>query len=322
MQHYPLPPHYCGVEHVAILEHIVASTALGLPPVPEGPELADAPYVLDVSLEPDLYTAGWRVRSAHGLLGFIDADEAAEFPDLERVRAAGMHVSTWASVELLHGEEEGIEVAVHLGLAPWQVARNNVPDGAVLLAPGQAVWVNPETSSDIVPSQLQDLGFGQYFVTLTRFGSIIVTALDDVVVGTCDGPAHVLAILEQAEQAGATVCARAYSGDGHLMVDLPDLPHGFAGDSSHPSADGAEENATELFIPAPPALVAEGEPVLSPRDFSASAPEEELWEASILGDTVSIPAPSGLRTFLPAPPVPKDIQHRVIVPTSQNSTDA
>ena len=111
---YPLAKSYFGVTHVAVLEHVVHSVALSLPLLHKGP------LALAVTLEPEAFSGGWRVRSEFGILGYLDAAETAEFPALQRVRASGFRVATDATVELV-SEDATIDVAVNLGLAPWMV---------------------------------------------------------------------------------------------------------------------------------------------------------------------------------------------------------
>ena len=94
---YPLATSYFGVEHVAVLEHPVLGTALSIPGVAEHAAL------VDVSLEPDTYTNGWRVRSDFGFLGFLDEVEAAEYPALERLKASSAQPQTIATVEVVDG---------------------------------------------------------------------------------------------------------------------------------------------------------------------------------------------------------------------------
>ncbi len=49
---YPLATSYFGVEHVAILEHVISGTVLSIPGV------GSQPALIDVSLEPDTYSNG------------------------------------------------------------------------------------------------------------------------------------------------------------------------------------------------------------------------------------------------------------------------
>ena len=124
---YPLATSYFGVEHVAVLEHPVLGTALSIPGVAEHAAL------VDVSLEPDTYTNGWRIRSDFGFLGFLDEVEAAEYPALERLKNSFAQPQTSATVEVVDGK---VEVAVSLGMWPWMVPVNDQPQGTALLAGG------------------------------------------------------------------------------------------------------------------------------------------------------------------------------------------
>ena len=129
---YPLATSYFGVEHVAVLEHPVLGTALSIPGVAEHAAL------VDVSLEPDTYTNGWRIRSDFGFLGFLDEVEAAEYPALERLKNSFAQPQTSATVEVVDGK---VEVAVSLGMWPWMVPVNDQPQGTALLAGGRGVLI-------------------------------------------------------------------------------------------------------------------------------------------------------------------------------------
>ena len=167
---YPLATSYFGVEHVAVLEHPVLGTALSIPGV------AKHAALVDVSLEPDTYTNGWRVRSDFGFLGFLDEVEAAEYPALERLKASSAQPQTIATVEVVDGE---VEVAVSLGLWPWMVPVNDQTQGTALLSGGQGVLIDA-AAGDLSPAQLESMGTQQFFVTLEDLaGTAVATELSE-----------------------------------------------------------------------------------------------------------------------------------------------
>lgn len=272
MPRYPLPPQHLGAEHVAILEHIVAASALSLPGLSAGP------VTVEVTLEPDNLTGGWRVRGPAGYLGWLDATEAAEFPDLERLRTSHLQASTWAAVELA---DAALDVAVHLGLGPWQVARNDLPAGALLLAGGHGVPIDTAASSDITAAQLRDMGFSSFFVTLQLVGGTVVAVLEDTVLGTVAAPGYVRELLDQ----GTTVCARAYAATGLVAVDLPT----------------AEIAATAAFdAPVPTLTTPPAAPALPPRP--ATHGPSDLDGHYFPAAECALPAPHGPRAFVPLEP--------------------
>lgn len=205
MPDYPLPAHHLGVEHLAVLDFVCLSTTLSIPAQTQVP----------VTLEADNRTGGWRIRSLFGTLGWLSAEETAEFPDLELLRAAGMTASTTAEVDL-------DDVAVNLGLAPWHIAHNNQPEGTVLLAGGVPAAVDTSMTSDVQQSQIEAMGTASVFVEFHHIGDDIVITVDDSVFGLL-GPAADYELLVQL-LAQAPIAARAYIASGMVAVDLPADP--------------------------------------------------------------------------------------------------
>lgn len=240
---YPLAKSYFGVEHVAVLDNVVMSTALSLP------TLNEAPLALDVTLEADAFTGGWRVRSDFGILGYLDAQEAADYPALDRVRASGLQPATQATVEILP-EEGCVDVAVSLGLAPWMIPNNDQPAGSVLLCGGLGLLVDT-ASGQLNDGQLDQMGTQQMFVTLHDVEGDIVAVTPGTVLGgvaKAGQQPHLNAVLERAAAQGATVAARAFSADRRLAVDVP-FP-----------------DATEFFAASVPVLVIPpSRPAIPPR---------------------------------------------------------
>lgn len=228
---YPLATSYFGVEHVAILEHAISGTVLSIPGV------GSQPALIDVSLEPDTYSNGWRVRSDFGFIGFLDEVEAAEYPDLHRLKASQATPHTVATVGIVDGE---LEVAVSLGLWPWMVPVNDQPAESVLLAGGHGAVVD-SAAGDLTDSQLTHLDTQQFFVTLKVIDDAVVASCGDTVLGPCGALSQspgLRTAYAASQEAGTTLAARAYSGGGMIAVDIP--------------ADDATNN--ELFSPAVPHL--------------------------------------------------------------------
>ena len=233
MPDYPLPAHHLGVEHLAVLDYVCLSTTLALP----------AQTLVPVSLEADNRMGGWRIRSMFGTVGWLTAEESAEFPDLERIRTAGMTASTTAVVDL-------DDVAVNIGLSPWHIARNNQPEGTVLLAGGVAAGLDTSMSSDVQSSQIEALGTASVFVQFHHVGEAIVVTVDDAVLGLL-GLASDFDILANL-LAQAPIAAYAYIAKGMVAVDLPVDPD-------------------NLFAPSVPPLPSLFDTPLIPNTLSSSA---------------------------------------------------
>ena len=270
---YPLATSYFGVEHVAVLEHPVLGTALSIPGV------AKHAALVDVSLEPDTYTNGWRVRSDFGFLGFLDEVEAAEYPALERLKASSAQPQTIATVEVVDGE---VEVAVSLGLWPWMVPVNDQPQGTALLTGGRGVLIDA-AAGDLSPAQLDGMGSQQFFVTLEDLAGTAVATCDDLVLGPLGDSAALpglRAAFAAASGSGAGLSARAYASHGMLAVDIP--------------AD--EATPAELFSPAvPPLRVPAPQPAIPTAEPAATPAQPEVWEHTLAGEDIVTALPTGSR---------------------------
>lgn len=271
---YPLATSYFGVDHVAILEHVISGTVLSIPGV------GSQPALIDVSLEPDTYSNGWRVRSEFGFIGFLDEVEAAEYPDLHRLKASQATPQTVATVDIIDGE---LEVAVSLGLWPWLLPVNDQPAESALLAGGHGAVVDT-AAGDLTESQLSQLETQQFFVALKIIDDAVVASCGDTVVGPCGVLSQLpglRAAYAAAQEAGTVLAARAYSGGGMIAVDTP--------------AEDATD--TELFSPAvPPLRVPSGRTALpgaTSRPATPAPPEE--WEFALESADIAGDLPAGSR---------------------------
>lgn len=279
---YPLATSYFGVEHVAILEHVISGTVLSIPGV------GSQPALIDVSLEPDTYSNGWRVRSEFGFIGFLDEVEAAEYPDLHRLKASQATPQTVATVGIVDGE---LEVAVSLGLWPWMVPVNDQPAESALLAGGHGAVID-SAAGDLTDEQLSHLETQQFFVTLKVIDDAVVASCGDTVVGPCGVLSQLpglRAAYAAAQEAGTVLAARAYSGGGMIAVDIP--------------AEDATD--TELFSPTvPPLRVPSGRTALpsttTSRPTTPAQPEggSSRWSPPTL-QAIFPPAPSARSVRVP-----------------------
>lgn len=272
---YPLATSYFGVEHVAILEHVISGTVLSIP------GMGSQPALIDVSLEPDTYSNGWRVRSEFGFIGFLDEVEAAEYPDLHRLKASQATPQTVATVGIVEGE---LEVAVSLGLWPWMVPVNDQPAESALLAGGHGAVVDT-AAGDLTESQLSHFETQQFFVTLKVIDDAVVAACGDTVLGPCGALSQLPGLrtaYAAAQEAGTTMAARAYSAGGMIAVDIP----------------AADSPDSELFSPAvPPLRVPSGRTALPGATTShraTPAPPEE-WEFALESADIAGDLPTGSR---------------------------
>lgn len=233
METYPLPATHLGIAHAARLTHIVPSVALAVGPGTYG-----------VTIEPDNLAHGWNVRSEHGLLGWLDASQSADYPALERLRLAEMSAATMASIELT---EASLLITVRLGLAPWQLPLNAPPPGSAVLAGGIGVAVNSAASADIMPEQLLGLGTAQLFVLLESVGDTVVASLENHVLGTLTVPDYVRELVISRQNSNK-VCARAYCTQGRIGVDIPKDPSA----SFEAPAPALPDAAAHILPPPPP----------------------------------------------------------------------
>lgn len=272
---YPLATSYFGVEHVAILEHVISGTVLSIPGV------GSQPALIDVSLEPDTYSNGWRVRSEFGFIGFLDEVEAAEYPDLHRLKASQATPQTVATVGIVDGE---LEVAVSLGLWPWMVPVNDQPAESALLAGGHGAVID-SAAGDLTDEQLSHLETQQFFVTLKVIDDAVVASCGDTVVGPCGVLSQLpglRAAYAAAQEAGTVLAARAYSGGGMIAVDIP--------------AEDATD--TELFSPTvPPLRVPSGRTALPSTTTSrpTTPAQPEGWEFALESADIAGDLPTGSR---------------------------
>ena len=269
---YPLATSYFGVEHVAVLEHPVLGTALSIPGV------AKHAALVDVSLEPDTYTNGWRVRSDFGFLGFLDEVEAAEYPALERLKASSAQPQTIATVEVVDGE---VEVAVSLGLWPWMVPVNDQTQGTALLSGGQGVLIDA-AAGDLSPAQLESMGTQQFFVTLEDLAGTAVATCDDMVLGPIgDIPAF----------PGLRAAFAAASGSG---AGFPPAPT--RATACLPSISPPMRLPRRALLPAvPPLRVPAPQPAIPANAPVAAPAQPEVWEHTLSAEAVVTALPTGSR---------------------------
>lgn len=252
MQPYPLASSYFGVEHAAVLDHPCTATALGIP------QLADAPVTVTVTLKPRPQ-GGWLVDSPLGYLGWLTAGEAAEYPQLKALNTRGFIPTAPASIEIVDG---ALEVAVVLGLAPWQVPVND--PAAPVLTGGYGYLLDASKSSDVDEAALNSLGWCQFFVTLRAIDQAVLALADDRVIGTIHSPE-----LTRVVANAGPLSARAFAAGGHVAVDLPASS---AESAIVPTYRVPALGRTQVFPEAPAPVTSTPTWDFTPEDFEPSAP--------------------------------------------------
>ncbi|MDD7581432.1 hypothetical protein ACEE23_03605 [Corynebacterium sp. 32222D000AT] len=279
MRNYHLPAQFLGVEHLALLDHLIPAAVLSLP------GLAHEPQVLEVSLEP--LPTGWRVRAAVGIIATITAEEAVAFPSLERLRRAGLVPTTWAQCEIADGQ---VEVGIHLGPDEWLVPVNTVPAQAALLDGGQPAAV--DTSRGDLPDDFAARSRAcQLIVRVDRQAAELIASTEDHVLGTIGAPADYPALTAALDAAGdRSVCARAYVADGSIAVDVP-----------------ADAEALR-FRPVPPALPdAQAWP-------ARPQPVPQVWDVTLDCAAFPLPTPGGRPVLGPDAPDEEEVPRSAFGP--------
>lgn len=226
------------------------------------PEAYGTAYI-DVALEPDPLTRGWRVRAGDAVIGEIGASQRARFPSIERVHASGHVPTTTAGVRL----DAAARYAVDVYLPPEQmcVPRNNVPADSRVLDAGDMVVVDT-SAGEFSAEELASRSPGQWLVGLSVIGGTAVASLDGRVLGTVG---DVGALAE-----GETVYARA-----HILAGMVGLDVAFESASRGRAVPGLsappEEIARTWSITTFPdgtwAVSVARDDALDPEDFAAPA---------------------------------------------------
>lgn len=270
MRNYQLPAQFFGVEHMALLDHIVPATVLNLP------GLASQPQIREVSLEP--LPGGWRVRAGAGIIATFSPKEAAAFPALQRLRRAGMVPTTWAICEIV---DQQIKIGIHVGPSEWLVPVNTVPTQAEILDGGQPAAV--DTSRGDLPADFAThTPACQLVVRVDKHGPDLVASTEEHVLGPLSAPADFPALAAALDaRPHHAVLARAYYANGCLAVDVP------------------TDKNTPRFRPAPPPLPDAG--AWPPRPQATP----EIWDITVDSSAFLSPTPSARPISSPLPPAPE-----------------
>lgn len=174
---------------------------------------------IDVTLEPNPLSGGWRVRHNGAALGHIPAWQRQRYSDMERINGSILVPATVASVHF-HKETGQFDLRVILPPPQLAVPRNNAPDGAIVLPPGDMVVIDT-SRGEFWADKLQALSPSQWLVGFQVMDNAdIVVTLDQRVLGVIgeDEAASVAAILDAAP--ATQVFARAYLLNGMAGLDI------------------------------------------------------------------------------------------------------
>ena len=259
---YPLAPSAWGAAEEIDVDHLVQALLFS-----EVTSTFGTTY-LEVRLEPDPLTRGWRVRAGEHVIGAIAAVVRSRFPAIERIHASGFVPSTIAGARF-DSERGRCDVQVYLPPPQMCVPRNNAPAGAVVLGPGDMIAVDTSTG-EFTAAELAARSPGQWLVGLSIVGDAVVITLDGRVLGTVsDADNAALASLIDAP----TSYARAHIIDAMVGLDV-----------SEPAAEPAPVPA--LTVPAPEperdwnlvtfpdgtwSVVVERDAAIDPEDIAAPA---------------------------------------------------
>ncbi|SDL63867.1 hypothetical protein SAMN04488535_0257 [Corynebacterium mycetoides] len=206
---YPLAPSAWGAAEEIPVDNVVQAFV-----VSDTPSVYGTSYI-NVHLEPDPLTGGWRVRSGDSVIGGIAASHRSRFTPLERVHGSGLVPATLAGVRLDPALGR-FAVDVFLPPALVSVPRNNAPTGAVVLPPGD-MFVVDTSAGEFTGGELDMRSPGQWLVGLTVLGDAVVATLDGRVLGTFSDQDNTVLSAFVGEE---TVFARAHIVDGMVGLDV------------------------------------------------------------------------------------------------------
>lgn len=175
---------------------------------------------IPVHLQADPLTGGWKVRRTTGAaIGSLPAVERNRFEDLRRVEASLLMPATLAEVYL--SEKTGrFEVNVLLPPPELVVPRNDAPTSAVVLPPGDMVFIDT-SKGEFSAEELAMRSPGQWLVALHVIGGAVAATLGEKVLGGVEWEGDLPAL-------NGEVYARAVLLDGMAALDVAGPEEGVA----------------------------------------------------------------------------------------------
>lgn len=147
---------------------------------------------VDVVLEANPLNRSWRVRRQNTgdlpgpVLGEVAPEWRAHFPEVERIHSSFLQPATVAAVNL-NGETGRFDVHVVLPEPQLAVPRNNAPEDAAVLRPGDMLVVDTSVG-EFDGAELEQRSPGQWFVGLLPIDGATLATLDGRVLGALTGP--------------------------------------------------------------------------------------------------------------------------------------
>lgn len=175
---------------------------------------------IPVHLQAEPLGGGWKVRHTNGAaVGSLPASDRERFGDLRRVEASLLMPATLAEVYLSPATGR-FEVNVLLPPPELIVPRNDAPASAVVLQPGDMVFVDT-SKGEFTPEELTMRSPGQWLVALHVIGDAVAATLGDKVLGGVEWEGDP----EDLVGGGSEVYARAVLLDGMAALDVaPEQP--------------------------------------------------------------------------------------------------
>lgn len=171
---------------------------------------------VDVALEPDPLTRGWRVLAGETIIGAVSAAHRGRFPAIERVHAAGITPVTTAGVRCDGGR---MRADIFLPPPDFAVPRNNAPAGTVALPSGD-MYVVDTSSGEFTAAELASRSPGQWLVGLTQVGEAVVATLDGRALGALDAQDSAFFRRILARRPVNSAFARAHIIEGMVGLDV------------------------------------------------------------------------------------------------------
>ena len=182
-----------------------------------------------VELSPYPLTGTWQVRWPHAfgaIIGHIDAETRSYYAPVELIHDCGFIPAARATFSLDRATGS-YAVTVHLAPTEFVVARNNAPEGALVLPsgsgrPGERIYVEV-AGGDFTATETMLMSPGQWLVGLSVLEGKVVVTCDDRVLGTLGAHDNdrIREILKQCEHEPTTpVLARAIIVEGAVTLDV------------------------------------------------------------------------------------------------------
>lgn len=181
---YPLAPSTWGAGLEIPVDHVSQATLFS-----DFAGMRGTTYV-EVALEANPLNSSWRVRRILGsgapgpVFGEIAPEWRAHFPETERIHRSLLRPATLAAIKL-DPETGRFDVRVVLPQPQLAVPRNDAPESALVLPPGDMVVIDT-SASEFSAEELSLRSPGQWFVGLQLIDDTVLATFDGQVLGTVE----------------------------------------------------------------------------------------------------------------------------------------